>query len=663
MVAGLLLPSRDGDPIVWTKSGGLYPLADGCREDARQALGKWIDFSSEKGVVTKYQPYKCPGNGFWALHAFGSQIDVITTVFVPTRQQQWSIGWEEASIWSTVVGRTPINPQMLDELRRDWEFRANHGFKAALRWDADLELFVVLERNALRHLHDQSMVAEQLTLVPWNQPRREELGWTEGVVSHRTDYTMFVATRFGDFILTANAQRHGRQAPDFGMLIECRVRTHGLDKGAIGEVVEYEVFSLPKGLALHRVHDAKFAMYKVDAVVRRFAEGFTVLENPMLGELYAQDPQREARLSERYTVVVTKERNKATWMVRTVIGSLPPISAQEIIAQRRSTNSHPDRRNRVTHVPIRQEYARPPSGGFMAERAPLGPILILTPPPELDPAYRGRENDPGSSTHPVHRAPNALPSQKKLPPWDKYSTQKRQPSSADLRGSGRSSRNENLPLQEVPVKVYAPVKAPVLGVCIETWGCYHIVWLKDGRLALLDTKQKSAALGSFVSGIIEKLQNPIYGRQRTYEWQINGFLPADEVRDVDPRIDGQKSMFTCTRARIVGYRPFNGKRVVVLEDDFFGALFDKEDVLKEVDAGPGEEIKVTIKPGTSSETTIEWAIHCKGPEVTENGANNPNNRATSASETDEGMSSNASNCVTERQASYREIVIQSLAPH
>ncbi|CAJ0587894.1 unnamed protein product, partial [Mesorhabditis spiculigera] len=201
-----------------------------------------------------------------------------------------------------------------------------------------------------------------------------------------------------------------------------------------------------------------------------------------------------------------------------------------------------------------------------------------------------------------------------LPAWDKYrSTSRKAPPESSSLQADSLSRHSQFTTSHNDSREYAGPEIPVPGLCIKSWGTYRIIWLKDGRLALHDTKKKALELGVFIDGFIEKLEKPLCGKKMTYEWQVNGFLPTEKAYDIAPQVEGQAAMFLIRKALVAAYRPYERTRVVVLEDadGFFGEFWDKNDVLEDEDLAPQDEIAVVIKAAPNSETTIEWIVHSK----------------------------------------------------
>ncbi|CAJ0587899.1 unnamed protein product, partial [Mesorhabditis spiculigera] len=274
-------------------------------------------------------------------------------------------------------------------------------------------------------------------------------------------------------------------------------------------------------------------------------------------------------------------------------------------------------------LPANQPYYeprdyRPTSRNSFDDEFGNGPVLVRTPPPERDPNYRepeyvaeihSRRDDSFRSYQPGPFTQHARPQ------WEKYSTAKQRQSPAlDESLSGQNSGYFDQSFTQAPRRRYPASDVPVTGVCIKAWGGYRIVWLRDGRLALLDTKKKPAELGSFITGLIERLGKPMYDKRMRYDWQVNGFWPCEEAYDVEPLTDGQWARFVCPKARVLEYRPFEDKRVVVLDDVFFGEFLDRDDVLEKLEPAPDDEIEVTIRAEITSETTIDWVVESQEAE-------------------------------------------------
>ncbi|CAJ0587464.1 unnamed protein product, partial [Mesorhabditis spiculigera] len=144
----------------------------------------------------------------------------------------------------------------------------------------------------------------------------------------------------------------------------------------------------------------------------------------------------------------------------------------------------------------------------------------------------------------------------------------------------------------------------VKGVCIRRWGKWTIVWLRDGRLALLDAGQ--LPVGAFLLAGVRQFPAPVLGKRESYEWEVEGFQHLEKPPCV--KVLSEPGQFLCPYARCKEYRAFppSTQRVAVLVDDFFGEIIDKSDVLSE--PAPDEEISVSIKAVAAGEKNIEWIV-------------------------------------------------------
>ncbi|CAJ0587469.1 unnamed protein product, partial [Mesorhabditis spiculigera] len=131
--SALLLPGRDGGPVLWAPSaGGFIPMNKRCQQKALTMDPGHAFFESSNGVACVLYPDD--GDRLLDLEQAEDGLRVFSRMCVPTAPQMAIVGWDTPSIFTGWMGRVEISQELLETIWARPDFAVNQVWEGWLTW-------------------------------------------------------------------------------------------------------------------------------------------------------------------------------------------------------------------------------------------------------------------------------------------------------------------------------------------------------------------------------------------------------------------------------------------------------------------------------------------------------------------------------------------------